>query len=108
MTPKVVSPLELDDHLSAWITPGGTIYRVDECSHRSVAESMGLRSSQLEADGWIHLSYGSAYIAADMITEPQITVLAVIKMVRLPMIDTKRWGCAVNNFIETFNRLCVD
>jgi hypothetical protein len=107
MTPAIVSPVELDDHLSAWITPGGTIYRVPECQHSVVAESMGLRAKDLERDGWIHLSYGSAYIDPERVTEPQIMVLSVIKMVRLPKIDPGRWGCAVNNFMETFNRLCL-
>ena len=107
MTPAVVSPVELDDHLSAWITPGGTIYRVPECQHSAVAESMNLRASQLEADGWIHLSYGSAYIDPEKVTECQITVLSVIKMVRLPKINKDRWGCCINNFMETYNRLCL-
>jgi hypothetical protein len=105
MTPAVVSPVELDDHLSAWITPGGTIYRVGECQHSFVAESMNLRSSDLEADGWIHLSYGSAYIDAEQVTEPQLTVLSVIKLVRLPKIELGRWGFAANNFMETYRRL---
>ena len=105
MTPIVVSPIELDDHLSAWISPGGTIYRVDECKHWEVAQSMGLRVEDLEKAGWIHLSYGSAYISSDRVTEPQVTVLSVIKMVRLPRIDPVRWKGAINNFMETFNRL---
>lgn len=107
MTPRVVSPVELDDHLSAWISPGGTIYRVDECQHANVAISMGLSGKDLEAQGWIHLSYGSAYIPAEDVTEPQITVLAVIKMARLPQIELGRWGFAANNFMETFNRLVL-
>jgi hypothetical protein len=102
---KVISPIELDDHLSAWISPGGTIYRVDECNHYNVALAMNTTSKELEAGGWIHLSYGSIQMddSAEP-TEPQLTVLSVIKLVRVPQISP-RWECTVNNFLREFERI---
>ena len=103
---RVISPTELADHLSAWISPGGTIYHVDECQHRSVASAMDTTNGELERAGWIHLSYGSIQMVnPEDITKPQLTVLSVIKLVRIPAIDRDRWGCTINNFINEFTRI---
>jgi hypothetical protein len=102
---KVVSVSEMDDHLSAWISPGGTIYQVPECRHRKVAEAMGLSNDQLEEAGWIHLSYGETWIDPEVATDIQITIMAVIKMVRLPKVQAGGWGCSIKNFLSSCERL---
>jgi hypothetical protein len=60
---------------SAWVGPEGEWYHVQDCGHYEAARIMGESIATLERAGWVHLSWGTPYMAVGSPTAAQLVRL---------------------------------
>lgn len=65
---------------SAWIAPDGTVTFCDDISHCTAAKKLGDETGgwKLDEDGWLHLSYGDAWVYKGEPTQAQLDTLGDI------------------------------